>query len=180
MSDQRPAGSERPGNVSGASTHTRPGVAVAVAKGVHEQADAHKTRPTLLLKLRNPGDQKAWAEFVDLYGPDILRWCRRWFPREAEDMVQEVLVKLLSLLRTFVYDPERGRFRDWLETVTKHLMQDLNEKRRRVPVLAASGDSAISDRLNRETARVDLMERLAVTFDLERYEAARERVCVSS
>jgi len=48
-------------------------------------------------------DQAAWERFVDLYGPRIRGWCRRWGLQEAdsEDVTQEVLLRLSLKLRSF-------------------------------------------------------------------------------
>jgi RNA polymerase sigma factor (sigma-70 family) len=135
-------------------------------------ADPYKTRITLLQRVRDPADQQAWADFVSRYGPDILRWSRRWFPRDAEDVTQDVLLKLVTSLKTFVYEPGPGKFRGWLKTVTRHLMTSLKRKKRRV--LPAVGGDAISDAPNEAEALNDLTERLAAEFDLERFEEARE------
>ena len=136
--------------------------------------DPERTSTTLLVRIQNPGDQQAWEEFVDRYGPMILGWCRRWFPREADDMVQEVLVRLVLAIGSFEYDPRRGRFRGWLETVTRHLMVDLR-RRRRVRWIG-EGDPEVRDRLASEETRTDLEQRLAAEYDLELLELARHRV----
>ena len=71
------------------------------------------TDVTLLGRLRqDPKDQAAWSDFVARYGPKILQWCRRWRLQEsdAQDVTQDVLLKLNGLMATFVYDPS-GSFR---------------------------------------------------------------------
>src|SRR5262249_55617213 len=92
------------------------------------------TRVSLLGRLRlNPLDQAAWNEFVDRYGPMIFRWCRQQGLQgvDAEDVTQNVLLKLARRMRTFVYQPERGRFRDWLRTVFRGAWCDFLGWRRR-------------------------------------------------
>jgi len=37
---------------------------------------APETRPSLLLRLRDAGDRQAWAEFLKIYQPLILRLTR--------------------------------------------------------------------------------------------------------
>jgi RNA polymerase sigma-70 factor (ECF subfamily) len=53
-----------------------------------------------------PADQSAWGEFVDRYGRKIYGWCRHWGLQEpdAEDVTQDVLLKLAEKMRTFAYD----------------------------------------------------------------------------
>jgi len=132
--------------------------------------DPARTRQSLLIRLRDLGDQQAWEEFHARYAPMIGGWCRRWFPRETDDMVQEVLLLLAKSLRDFEYDPSKGRFRGYLKTVTHRLMADLKARPARTPVF---GDEEM---LNEIEADGDLEERLAAMFDLELLDQAKERV----
>src|SRR5262249_47193788 len=69
------------------------------------------TSPTLLGRLqRDAADQEAWRQFVRRYGPRIYHWCRRWDLQEADaqDVTQNVLLKLVAKLRAFRYDPARS------------------------------------------------------------------------
>ncbi len=67
-----------------------------------------ETSMTLLERLHNhPGDPQAWTVFVDRYQPKIHAWCVTWGlqPSDAEDVAQEVLVKLFAAMHKFQYDP---------------------------------------------------------------------------
>ena len=55
--------------------------------------DAARTHESLFERLRGNTDQQAWEEFHDRYAPMIRGWCRHWFPREMDDMVQEVFTR---------------------------------------------------------------------------------------
>jgi RNA polymerase sigma-70 factor (ECF subfamily) len=85
-----------------------------------ENASEPFTRPSLLLRIRDPGDTESWNTFVEVYGPLIHRYGRsrglQW--ADAENVTQEVFTKVAQAIRTFDYRPEQGRFRDWLGTVT--------------------------------------------------------------
>ena len=86
------------------------------------------TRVTLLTQLRqDPSDQAGWDEFVERYGRHIYRWCRQWKLQDAdaEDVTQDILVKLTQKLRAFAYDPSRS-FRGWLKTVAHHAWRDFD------------------------------------------------------
>jgi RNA polymerase sigma-70 factor (ECF subfamily) len=131
--------------------------------------DPMRTRASLLVRIRDPRDHQAWGEFEGRYRPLIRGWCRRWFPREPDDMVQEVFARLTKCIKNFEYKPELGRFRGWLKTVTNNLMAEL--KKKAWPLLT-DGEGL----LDQEEARQDLMERLAAEYDLERLEMAKERV----
>jgi len=134
------------------------------------------TRVTLLIRLKqNPHDHAGWVEFVDRYGPHIYRWCRQWNLQEAdaEDVTQDILVKLCQNLRAFTYDPSLA-FRSWLKTVAHHAWRDFESSRRRVR--AGTGDGRDSDRLLTLEAREDLVQKLENAFDLELLEVAKARV----
>jgi RNA polymerase sigma-70 factor (ECF subfamily) len=68
-----------------------------------------------------PTDQAAWSEFNERYGRKIYGWCRHWHLQQAdaEEVTQEVLLKLIQKLRTFRFDPARS-FRAWPKTVAHH------------------------------------------------------------
>jgi RNA polymerase sigma-70 factor (ECF subfamily) len=130
--------------------------------------DPMATHSSIFERLRNH-DPRAWDDFVSRYEPMIRGWCRQWFPRETDDMVQEVLLKLVSSLRTFEYDPEKGRFRGWLKTVTNNLMAELKRRRPPPPI----DGEFLPDEVQ---AGTDLWDRLKAMFDLERLAVAKERV----
>jgi RNA polymerase sigma-70 factor (ECF subfamily) len=130
------------------------------------------TRVSLLGRLRHdPGDQEAWAQFVEHYGGRIYDWCLRWHLQDADaqDVTQTVLLKLAARLREFQYDPTRS-FRAWLKTVTHHAWSDFVEANRRG---RSSGDSVVLANLE---ARQDLEQRLQEQFDQELLGLAVARV----
>src|SRR5712671_4103696 len=109
---------------------------------------ASRTSVTLLCRLRDaPDDAAAWEAFVRRYGPKIYEWCRQWKLQEAdaEDVTQNVLLRLARNLRSFSYDATRS-FRGWLRTLTQHALSDFLEDRQ--GSTAGSGDSRILDVLN--------------------------------
>jgi RNA polymerase sigma factor (sigma-70 family) len=134
------------------------------------------TRITLLGRLRrDPTNQAAWGEFVEHYGRKIYGWCRKWNLQEADaqDVTQNVLLKLAQKLREFTYDPSRS-FRAWLKTLTHHAWSDFVESRQR-PGLG-SGDSQVAGLLSSIEARDDLVKHLEAEFDREVLEEAMQRV----
>src|SRR5207247_9275852 len=105
------------------------------------------TRVALLTQLRqDPSDQASWDEFVERYGRHIYRWCRQWKLQDAdaEDVTQNILVKLTQKLRAFAYDPSRS-FRGWLKTVAHHTWRDFEDSRCRAD--AGAGDRHAHDLL---------------------------------
>jgi RNA polymerase sigma-70 factor (ECF subfamily) len=134
------------------------------------------TRISLLGRLRrNPTDQAAWAELIAHYGGKIHAWCLRWGLQEADaqDVTQDVLLKLAKAMEGFTYDPARS-FRAWLKTLTNHALSDFLRGRPRIP--QGSGDSQVLDLLHSIEAREDLLQRLEEEFDRELLEVAMTRV----
>src|SRR5436309_808072 len=134
------------------------------------------TRVTLLLQLRRePFDQAGWDEFVERYGRHIYRWCRQWNLQDAdaEDVTQDILMKLTQKLRGFAYDPSRS-FRGWLKTVAHHAWRDFADSRRHAQ--RAAGSSQVQELMLTLEAREDLARKLEEAFDLELLEAAEVRV----
>jgi RNA polymerase sigma-70 factor (ECF subfamily) len=133
-----------------------------------------ETSATLLARLRQaPADQEAWQRFTESYGRKIYGWCRQWNLQEAdaEDVTQNVLIKLADKLQRFVYDPQKS-FRAWLKTVTRNAWNDYWDGRKAV----AQGGSQAVQILATVEAREDLVERLNEEFDREVLEEASSRV----
>jgi RNA polymerase sigma-70 factor (ECF subfamily) len=134
------------------------------------------TRVTLLTQLRqDPSDQAGWDEFVERYGRHIYRWCRQWRLQDAdaEDVTQDILVKLTQKLRVFAYDPSRS-FRGWLKTVAHHAWRDFADSRRHSRGGASA--SQVQELMLTVEAREDLAQKLEEAFDLELLDAAKTRV----
>jgi RNA polymerase sigma-70 factor (ECF subfamily) len=95
------------------------------------------TSASLLLDLKQSGTPAAWAKFVRMYSPILYNWARRMRLQESDalDLVQDVFASLLSKMRTFEYDAERG-FRDWLWIVTRNKFIE-KSRRKRLPVDAS-------------------------------------------
>jgi RNA polymerase sigma factor (sigma-70 family) len=74
---------------------------------------------------------QAWADFVDLYGVVILRWCRGHGLRtdQAEDVLSEVLMKLFRSIGS--YTKEKGLFRAYLRTVVRREVGDFLKRSQR-------------------------------------------------
>jgi RNA polymerase sigma-70 factor (ECF subfamily) len=133
------------------------------------------TSLTLLERIQvDPDDPEAWRVFVERYQPQIRRWCLAWGMQDsdADDVAQEVLVKLFSALRKFHYDPSRS-FRGWLKTVTQHAWSDFLAARRKDPGHLAGSISQVADS---SEAQSDLERRLEEAFDRELLDLAMHRI----
>jgi RNA polymerase sigma-70 factor (ECF subfamily) len=134
------------------------------------------TSITLLGRLKNdPKDRQAWSDFVQRYGRIIYGWCRHWNLQEAdaEDVTQNVLLRLAEKMPTFVYDPSRS-FRAWLKTLTHHAWSDFVTSRQNRD--RGSGNTEMLQVLQTVEARADLEKQLDEAFDRELLEEAMTRV----
>lgn len=99
------------------------------------------TPASLLQRLRFPGNQRAWEEFVSLYTPLLYHWARSigLHAADAADLIQDVYVHLVRKMPEFAYDGQRS-FRSWLRTVTFNRWRD-NLKQRGKRPLPTDGDT---------------------------------------
>ena len=64
--------------------------------------------------------ESSWVRFFSLYQPVIRRFAEYAGAKgDSEDVAQDVLVKLVSILREGRYHPEKGRFRSYLAAITR-------------------------------------------------------------
>ncbi|MCI0456701.1 MAG: sigma-70 family RNA polymerase sigma factor [Gemmataceae bacterium] len=110
------------------------------------------TRPSLLVRLRDPADSEAWRQFVELYAPLIYRYGRRQGLQDADaaDLTQDVLRAVSSSIGRLEYDPARGSFRGWLFTLARRKRCDLHARQHRPG--QGSGDSGVQTRLEEQPA----------------------------
>ncbi|HEV3262984.1 MAG TPA: sigma-70 family RNA polymerase sigma factor [Gemmataceae bacterium] len=101
------------------------------------------TSASLLERLRQPAQERAWARFVELYTPLLYSWARRLGLHDADaaDLVQDVLTLLVRKLPEFSYDPNRS-FRAWLRTVT---LNSWRNRRRRAELPRAANPPDLDD-----------------------------------
>jgi RNA polymerase sigma-70 factor (ECF subfamily) len=60
--------------------------------------------------------------------------CRRGFQdADAADLTQDVIRKVARTIQSFEYQPERGRFRDWLLKITRNGIAEFYKSRARSP-----------------------------------------------
>src|SRR5262245_33587255 len=79
------------------------------------------TRASLLVRLRDGDDPKAWTEFLEIYAPVVYRFARNRGLQDADaaDIMQDVLRSVSSAVGRLEYDAKRGTFRGWLFTITR-------------------------------------------------------------
>jgi RNA polymerase sigma-70 factor (ECF subfamily) len=82
-----------------------------------------ETRASLLVRLPNAADVRAWDEFVVIYEPVIQRVARRrgLQPADADDLAQEVFTSVARSIDAWLAQPDRGPFRAWLLSIARNL-----------------------------------------------------------
>jgi len=116
--------------------------------------NAIRTRASLIRRVKNLQDQKSWNEFVNLYGPFLLRCLKRAgvSERDALDLVQDVLGIVVKNIGRFEYDRSRS-FRAWLRTIAEHRAYRFYAQQSRQP--AGSGGTAHGEALEDLPAAVE-------------------------
>ncbi len=135
------------------------------------------TRPSLLIRLRDAGDEQAWKEFVGIYEPVIHRLARRrgFQDADARELAQEVFVAVAGAIDRFELDPERAKFRTWLFRIAHNMSLNLLARRTREP--SGSGDTEIRDLIERQPAASEDSAILDEEYRREMLSRAVQRVC---
>jgi RNA polymerase sigma-70 factor (ECF subfamily) len=102
---------------------------------------APMTHPSLLIRLRDRRDERAWSEFTEIYTPLIYQLARRrgLQDSDAQDLRQEVFRAVARAIDRYDPDPEKGSFRAWLSRIAGNLIVNLLVAQRRHP--RGSGDT---------------------------------------
>jgi RNA polymerase sigma-70 factor (ECF subfamily) len=113
------------------------------------------TRPSLLVRIGDTGDDQAWAQFVEIYAPLVYGFGRKHGLQDADaaDLTQDVLRAVSGAVGRLAYDPRRGSFRGWLFTVVRNKLRTFLNRRARHP--QGTGDSAAQDLLEAQPAPTD-------------------------
>src|SRR5262245_13605254 len=113
------------------------------------------TRYSLLLRIQDPRNQAAWAEFVSIYEPLVYRLARRKGLQDADarDLCQDVFRAVAKAARRWVPDPARGSFRGWLFRIARNLPLNFIRQEQRHP--RGSGDSNIAHLIDLQFAAAD-------------------------
>lgn len=134
-----------------------------------------QTSITLIKKLSGEmsGESEvAWTRFFDLYSPAIRKFVE-WNggERDPDDVLQEVLLRLLNVLRSGRYSAGKGRFRSFLATLIRRQLVDLYRREQaRGAGLSVPIDDVEPSLPPEQAEIVDMKWRLA------RHEAAVEHV----
>ena len=106
-----------------------------------------ETRISLLMRLQDPSQQRAWDEFAELYEPLIYRVAvkKGLQHADAQDLTQEVFSSVGQAIKKFDFDSSKGSFRGWLHQITRNLVINFLT---RGPRVRGSGDTQLNLMLN--------------------------------
>ena len=101
------------------------------------EAPLLETRSSLIQRLKATINGESWEEFFHTYWELIYNVARRagLSEADAQDIVQETILKVHNSLDRFEYNRKRGTFKGWLRTVTRSRLNDFFKKQQRRPAL---------------------------------------------
>jgi RNA polymerase sigma-70 factor (ECF subfamily) len=139
-------------------------------------ADSPPTRPSLLVRIRDPRDGQAWAQFVAVYAPLVYAYGRRQGLQDADaaDLTQDSLRVVSEAIRSFEYDPQRGSFRGWLLTVVRNRLHRLRARRSRPG--QGSGDTGGHEQLAAVAAPEEAQDEWDREYQRRRFRWAADQV----
>jgi RNA polymerase sigma-70 factor, ECF subfamily len=106
-------------------------------------AEFPETRVSLILRLSDAEDVRAWQDFAAIYGPAIYRLALRrgLQSADAEDVAQEILFAVARAIERFQPDPTTAKFRTWLSRIARNLLADFCAGRAKRPLTQLVSDS---------------------------------------
>ncbi len=125
------------------------------------------TRHSLIARLSDRQNVEAWEQFSAIYQPLVYRLGRTkgLQDADAQEVAQEVMVAVSRAVDH--WEPEKGRFRDWLFKIARNMTINFLTRPKHRPI--GSGDSAIAavlenqcERASRESSLFHLEYRRAV------------------
>ena len=120
------------------------------------------------------GNEASWVRFFDLYTPAIRRFVE-WndHVHDPDDVVQEVYLKLVEIIRSGKYNPDKARFRTFLALLIRRQLITLYRQDQARHV----ADSCPIDELTEElSVPSDQRERIDLSWARAKHEAAVEHV----
>ena len=135
------------------------------------------TSLTLLHKLAvevTGGNEASWARFFDLYTPAIRRFVE-WndHVHDPDDVVQEVYLKLVEIIRAGKYNPDKARFRTFLALLIRRQLITLYRQDQARHVVDRCSIDDLTEELSVPS---DQREKIDLDWAKAKHEAAVEHV----
>ncbi len=133
------------------------------------------TRASLLLQLRDHGNNTAWAEFLSIYMPLLHSYAMKagLQDSDAADIAQESIRQVFGSIDRFDYQPDRGSFRGWLLTIARNLIRKHANKTAKRTL--GTGDSNMLETLHQQ-ASPETMDQWETEYRMHLFHVASERV----
>ena len=126
----------------------------------------------LAVQMTGASDEAAWTRFFNLYTPAIRKFVE-WIDHshDPDDVIQDIYIKLVEILRSGRYNPEKAKFRSFLATmIRRHLISLYRKDQAR----CAGAQTPLDD--VELSVPSDQAERLDLKWRLAKHEAAVEHV----
>lgn len=135
------------------------------------------TSMTLLQKLAvevTGGNEASWVRFFNLYTPAIRRFVE-WndHVHDPDDVVQEVYLKLVDVMRSGKYNPDKARFRTFLALLIRRQLITLY---RQDQARHLADRCSIDDLAEEPTVPAEQQEQIDLSWAKAKHEAAVEHV----
>ena len=137
--------------------------------------DTPKTLLRKIAEYANGDDAAEWERFVELYTPVIRQFVSMREDvgtADTDDIVQEIFVRLVDVLRTGTYRPEKGHFRAYLGTMVRRLLID----RRRRALARGAGETVSAEDVEILSETPDAAAYVDMRLMAARHAAAIEHV----
>jgi RNA polymerase sigma-70 factor (ECF subfamily) len=135
------------------------------------------TNPSLVLRLKNRQDWRAWDQFDKLYRPMLRRVALRrgLQDSDAEEVVQDVMMTVLQSIQEYQSNGNVGAFRCWLQTIAnrKAINRMLRDQKHR-----GSGRTEVHEQLGAAPDRAEnaLAQELTLEFRRQLFHVASQSV----
>ncbi|MGK0185378.1 MAG: RNA polymerase sigma factor (sigma-70 family) [Verrucomicrobiales bacterium] len=106
--------------------------------------DSIPTRHSLISRIKDPKDQRSWADFFETYHRLIYSVAVKsgLTNEEADEVVQETMLSVTNTIGEFDTDSNRGSFKAWLLKLTRWRIIDQARKRKPADAARRSGGDA--------------------------------------
>lgn len=101
------------------------------------------TRRTLLARVKDRDDSRAWEEFAGLYRSLLQRYAgvRGLSGSEAEDAAETCMAALGDHVSSLDYDPDGIGFKHWVAALARRCVQNATRERARTSEVATSPET---------------------------------------
>ena len=137
--------------------------------------DENRTRASLLMRVRDFADRESWDQFVEIYGPLLVRYLRHLglAEHDAADVAHDVLAIVVEKIGGFEYDPAQS-FRGWLKKIARNRAFRVMHRAARAPGAHGGTDHHIAMGQSPDDERGD--EWIEQQWRRRRLEVAAKRV----